>query len=198
VESHPDWALGYCDQSWWSRLARPLLHSWTDEPLRLIEQTVAKDDPDPKALACYGLLLRSFPAGQERCEELWLRFCDGNPKSAYTIAFLDWCCRELTARGTRVWVLLWDHASWHKSEMVRSWIRAHNHQVKREQQGVRILVCLLPKKSPWLSPIEPMWVHSKRAVAEADRLLAAAELEDRVYAYFGCPHDDHLIAKTAA
>jgi hypothetical protein len=198
VEAHPDWSLGYCDQSWWSRLARPTLSSWTDEPLRLIEQTVAKDDPDPKALACYGLLLRSWPAAQERQQELWLRFCDGNPKSAYTIPFLEWCGGKLAAQGKRGWVLLWDHASWHISQLVRSWIRAHNRQVKQEGQGIRILVCQLPKKSPWLSPIEPMWVHGKRAVAEADRLLPAAELEERVYAHFGCPHDDHLIAKPAA
>jgi hypothetical protein len=198
VETHPDWALGYCDQSWWSRLAHPALSSWGEEPLRLIEQTVAKDDPDPKALACYGLLLRSFPADQDRQQAFWLRFCDGNPKSAYTIAFLEWCCPRLAVQGTRVWVLFWDHASWHISHAVRHWIRTHNRQVKREQQGVRILVCRLPKKSPWLSPVEPMWVHGKRAVVEPDRLLLAAELEGRVYAYFGCPHDNHLIAKTAA
>ena len=37
-------------------MSQPSLHSWTDEPLRLVAQTVAKDDPDPKALAAYGLL----------------------------------------------------------------------------------------------------------------------------------------------
>ncbi len=30
-----------------------------DDPLRLVTQAVARDDPDPKALACYGLLVRS-------------------------------------------------------------------------------------------------------------------------------------------
>ena len=52
--------------------------------------------------------------------------------------------------------------------------------------GARIVVCPLPSKSPWLNPIEPKWVHGKRAVAEPDRLLSAAELEARVYAYYGC------------
>ena len=39
------------DESWFSRLARAALNSWSDagEPLRLVEQSVAKDDPDPKA-----------------------------------------------------------------------------------------------------------------------------------------------------
>jgi hypothetical protein len=35
----------------------PTLHSFSEEgkPLRLIEHSVAKDDPDPKAISCYGL-----------------------------------------------------------------------------------------------------------------------------------------------
>ena len=50
---HPAWALGFEDEVWWSRLARPALQSWgeADQPLRLGEQTVAKTDPDPTALA---------------------------------------------------------------------------------------------------------------------------------------------------
>ena len=51
-------------------------------------------------------------------------------------------------------------------QAVRAWIRAHNRQVKQQGHGVRILVCSLPVKSPWLNPIEPKWVHSKRAIVE--------------------------------
>jgi len=40
---------------------------------------VAKDDPDPTALACYGLLLRADPADGQASAELWLRFVDGRP-----------------------------------------------------------------------------------------------------------------------
>jgi hypothetical protein len=59
AEPHPDWAVGFADEVWWSRLARPALHTWADgAPVRVVQQTVATDDPDPKALACYGLLLR--------------------------------------------------------------------------------------------------------------------------------------------
>src|SRR5438045_4185326 len=56
VATHPTWALGFEDEVWWSRLAQPALHSWAEpgQPLRLVEQAVAQDDPDPKALACYG------------------------------------------------------------------------------------------------------------------------------------------------
>ncbi len=54
------------------------------------------------------------------------------------------------------------------------------------------LSCLLPKKSPWLNPIEPKWIHGKRRVVEADGLLSAYDLADRVCAAFDCPHYAHL------
>ena len=41
--------------------------------------------------------------------------------------------------------------------------------------------------------IEPKWVHGKRAVSEPDRLLSAAEIEARVYAYYRCEHEEPLI-----
>jgi transposase len=163
----------------------------TDGPLRLVEQEVPKGDPDPKALACYGVLLRQ--AGQVGSpERVWLRFVDGRPVSAITEQFLGWCCTRLQEAGVRVWVLIWDNASWHVSKRVRAWVRAHNRHVKREGHGVRILPCYLPVKSPWLNPIEPQWVHGKRAIVEPARLLSAQEVADRVCAHFGCSHDAHL------
>ena len=171
-------------------MRQPSLHTWTDEPLRLVEQSVATDDPDPKALACYGLLL------PER-DELWLRFCDGRPVSAITTAFLTECCDRLATRGKRALLLVWDNAPWHISQAIKGWIRDHNRRVKRAG-GVRIITCQLPVKAPWLNPIEPKWVHGKRAVAEPARLLSAVELEERVCAYFSCHREDHLIAQQAA
>src|SRR5258706_6949625 len=190
ARADPTWALGFADEGWWSRLARPHVHAWAeaDQPLRLVEQTVAHEDPDPKALACYGLLLRRA----QQDEAVWLRFVDGRPVSALTTQFLDWCCPGLEALGTPVWVLIWDNASWHVSKAVRAWIRAHNCAVKRQGRGVRILACYLPVKSPWVNPIEPKWVHSKRAIIEPTRLLSAQEVADRVCAYHRCPHEPHL------
>ena len=57
---------------------------------------------------------------------------------------------------------------------------------------MRIVSCLLPKKSPWLNAIEPKGVHAKRKIIEPDGLLGAYELADRVCGVFGCPHYDHL------
>ena len=192
--SHPDWVLGFEDEVWWSRLARPALHAWAaaEQPHRLLEQPVAPDDPDPKALACYGLLVRWYEPDGERREATWLRFVDGRPVSAITIQYLAWCCAKLERAGKRALLLVWDNAPWHVSRAVRGWIRAHNRQVKQTGTGVRILTCYLPFKSPWLNPIEPKWVHGKRKVAAPNRLLSARELAERVCAAFGCTYQEHL------
>ena len=189
AKTRPDWVVGFEDEVWWSRVARPALHAWTDgPPLRLVKQTVAEDDLDPKALACYGLLVRPCA---DAPEEVWLRFVDRRPISAVTIAFLKWCCARLAAQGVATLVLIWDDASWHVSQAVRRWLRGHNRRAHREG-GVRIVPCFLPTKSPWLNPIEPKWAHGKRRVAEPARLLTADELEARVCAAFACPRYEHL------
>ena len=190
AQRHPDWVVGFGDEVWWSRVARPTAHAWQEpeHPVRLVEQTVSPDDPDPKALACYGLLIRQ----RDEAEQVWLRFVEGRLVSAITTQFLDWCCAKLTERSVPVLLLGWDNAAWHISRAVRTWIRTHNQQVKRERKGVRILPCCLPVKSPWLNPIEPKWVHSKRAIVEPARLLSAQEVAERVCTYLGCTHEPHL------
>ena len=90
-------------------LCPPLaLHAWSEngEPSRLIQQSVAKVDLDPKAISCYGLFVPEF-------KETWLRFVDGRPVSAITTRFLSWCSEKLEAAGKKVLVLVWDNASWH-------------------------------------------------------------------------------------
>jgi transposase len=177
---------------WWSRLAHPEQQSWRDTPTprRLQELDCPKTDRDPKALACYGLLVRHQPA---RPEQMLLRFVAGRPVSAVTIDFLAWGSEQLAAQGVTALLRGWDNASWHKSQAVRAWLRQHNQRVKRTGHGVRIVACRLPIKSPWLNPIEPKWVHGKRAVSEPARLLSAAELETRVCAYYGCAQEAHLL-----
>jgi len=192
--SHPAWALGFQDEVWWSRLARPALHSWAepDRPLRLVEQTVAQHDPDPKALACYGLLVRWAEPSGRRHEAAWLRFVDGRPVSAITTRYLAWCCAKLRAAGKEALLPVWDNAAWHVSRAVRAWIRDRNRRVKWAGRGVRIVPCYLPIKSPWLNPIEPKWVHGKRRVVEPTRLLPAEELIERVCVAFGCAQEPKL------
>jgi DDE superfamily endonuclease len=194
--THPEWAIGFEDEGWWSRLAHPALHAWAaaDRPRRLVAQAVAKDDPDPKALACSGRLVRWWDRGPDHDphEEAWRRFVDGRPVSSSTAQFLEWSCAKLAAAGKRALLLVWDHASWHMSRAVRDWIRAHNQRVRKTGTGVRIVPCLLPVKRPWLNPIEPKWVPGKRKVVAPDRLLPARELAQRVCAVFHCPYEPHL------
>jgi hypothetical protein len=139
-----------------------------------------RDEPEPKALACYGLWL------PER-ERMLLRFVAGRPVSAVTRAFLAWVAERMAADGVRVLVLVWDNAPWHVSREVRAWIGAHNRRVKAAGSGCRLLACRLPSKSPWLNPIEPKWMHGKRAVVEPDRKLTAAELQHRLCDHYRCP-----------
>lgn len=187
ADVNEEWAVGFCDECWWSRLALPSLNSWAQagKPMRLMQQSVEKDDPDPKAISCYGLYVPEL-------EKMWLRFVDGRPVSSVTTRFLRWCCKKLEVEGKRVWILVWDNASWHISGEVREWIASHNRRVKASGEGVRIISCLLPIKSPWLNPIEPKWVHGKRRVVEAGGLLTAWELADRACAALDCPHYEHL------
>lgn len=191
AEAHPSWVVGFEDEVWWSRLAQPEQHRWVGagERTRLHELERAKDDSEAKALACYGVLVRQ--AGQQ--ERMLLRFVEGRPVSDVTIDVLAWCSERLAQQGVTAWLLIWDNASWHKSEKVRTWLREHNRTVKATGRGVRIVGCLLPSKSPWLNPIEPKWVHGKRAVSEPERMLTAEELEGRVCAYYDCPREAHLL-----
>jgi len=181
AQSRPGWAFGFADEVWFSRLAQPAMHSWAgDKPLRLAMHTAERDDPEPKALACYGLWL---PARAR----MLLRFVEGRPVSTVTCAFLAFATERLAADGIQVLALFWDNASWHISRETRGWIRAHNRQVKRTGHGCRLLVCRLPSKSPWLNPIEPKWVHGKRAVIEPERKLTATELKQRLCEHYQCP-----------
>lgn len=176
------------DETWWSRVARVGMAAWAADkrPLRLVEVAVPDRDPDPKALACYGVWLPEV--GQT-----WLRFVDGRPVSAITTQFLDWCADQAgSLPDIRRLVVIWDNASWHTSRMVRDWVRAHNQAVHRATCGVKLVPCPLPSRSPWLNPIEPKWLHAKRRIIEPERVLSPHEVEQRVCEVLGCPQLDHL------
>lgn len=181
--------MGFADEVWWSREALPAMHAFapTTHPLRLVERTVPPTDADRKALACYGIYFRTAENPTLPTDTLWLRFVEERPVSAISEQFLHWVCQQLAHQGKRVLVLVWDNASWHVSHRVRAWIRDHNRFVKLRGQGVRILLCLLPIKSPWLNPIEPKWAHGKRAVVEPAALLPAQDLTQRICAYYRSP-----------
>jgi hypothetical protein len=183
--NHPDIALGFEDEVWWSRAAQPQRPACsTATPVRLVEKAVPAKDPEGKAVACYGLYVPT-------AHHMLLRFVQGRPISAVTWAFLAWLAAYFAAQGKRALLLSWDNASWHASQAVQEWIKAHNRTAK-DEGGCRVVVCRLPSKSPWLNPIEPKWVHGKRAVVEPARVLSMAELMQRVCAYYQCELTDPI------
>jgi transposase len=160
----------------------------SDANLRLVERIPAKNELD-KAIACYG-------AVSLRSEQRWLFFAEGQPDSDKTISFLQALLQIAKLKTKRVLVIIWDRASWHTSKQVKRWVRDHNRQV-RQGDGVRLLTYLLPSKSPWLNPMEPIWLHSKRKVAEPDGPLSVNVLKDRLCYLFNTTLD-HATLKPSA
>jgi transposase len=176
---NPDWVLGFEDEVWWSRLARPSLHAWTDgPPLKVQLLSADKDDPDPEAIACYGIYRLDT-------RQVMVRFVEDRPLGNVTIQFLDWVCWSISQEGKRVLVVVWDDASWHTADAVTHWVVEHNQRIK-PGQGVEIVLCELPVASPWLNNIEPCWKHAKKAIVEPGRKLTAHETVTRVCEHFGC------------
>ncbi|SEJ63560.1 hypothetical protein SAMN04244579_04960, partial [Azotobacter beijerinckii] len=129
--------LGFQDEVWWSRFARPSLKAWSAGPaLRLQQLSADPQDTEPKALSCYGLL-------RADTGRMLLRFVRGRPVSQVTEDFLSWVCERLASEGKKALLMIWDNASWHVSQRVRAWIGAHNRRAKAEG-GVRIVTCRLP------------------------------------------------------
>ena len=198
------------------------MQAWAQsgDPLRLVEREPDSDD-ELKALACYGVYLPmnsteedptddsaegSFAedSAEENAErdreadmepDMLIRFVEDRPVSGVTTTFLKWVCERLDQRDTDVWALIWDQASWHVSHEVQNWIQEYNERVK-EEGGVRILACQLPSKSPWLNPIEPKWLHGKRAICEPDGTLSPEDIVERVHAYYECRRSELIPKET--
>lgn len=161
------------------------MYAWPDGgPMRLRELEAGKDDPDPKALACYGV-----PRGDTG--GMRLRFVEGRPVGRVAEGFLAWACEALARGGKEALLLIWGNASRRAGRRVRAWIEAHTRRARGEG-GVRIVACRLPIKAPWLNRIEPRWVHGGRAIIEPDRKLTGDEIIERVCGYYGCERLDRL------
>ena len=84
---------------------------------------------------------------------------------------------------------------------MKTWFLQQNQdalQAEREgKQGIQVIPCWLPTKSPWLNRIEPHWVHGKRAIVEPTRLLTAEVLIQGVCDHFGCELVEPLTQQAA-
>lgn len=165
------------DEGWFSRFAQPQSHAWAEagQELRLVQRGPRRGERD-QALACFG-------AVRQGTNEVLLYFSTGQPNSLQVWLFIIGLLAVARAQGKRVLIIIWDNASWHKSADVRGWIRAYNWAAKTAGEP-RLLTHRLPVKSPWLNPIEPRWVHAKRAVCEPNGELTSPELRRRLCSHF--------------
>ena len=166
------------DECWFSRFAQPNLHSFAQvgDNLKLVERSPTAKDEE-KAIACFGAVCQQ--SGQR-----YFYFADGQPNTECTISMIKALLSVAQSKSKRVLVILWDRATWHRSQRLKRWLRDHNSLAKLADDGVRLLTYLLPIKSPWLNPMEPIWLHAKRKVAQFDGSLSVAILKARLCAYF--------------
>lgn len=176
---HPEWVVGFEDEVWWSRVARPVMRNWTDGPAMKVRVLgKEKSDPDPVAIACYGFYRMDT-------RKVLVRFVERRPLGDVTMQFLEWLCWKVAQEGKKVLAVIWDDASWHASEAVAGWVDDQNRRARRGE-GVKVVICELPVAAPWLNNIEPCWTHAKKAVMDPDRKLTAAEITSRVCEHFEC------------
>jgi transposase len=188
---HPEWVVGFLDEVWWSRLARPPLRAWSaGDPLKIHVLSRPKDDTEPVAISCYGLL-------RQDTNRVMLRFVEGRPVGDVTAQFLSWLCEQIRAEGKSRLIVIWDVPSWHSGRPVSDWLAEHNRGAKRDG-GVQVVLCPLPVKSPWLNNIETRWGPAKCAILELDRILTAQEVVSRVCDHFGSNPLPYLKSRAAA
>jgi hypothetical protein len=125
-----------------------------------------------------------------------LRFVEGRPIGDLTALFLSWVCDQLQTEGKSRLIVIWDDPSWHSGRPVLNWLEGHNRDVNRDG-GVKVVLCPLPVKSPWLNNIETRWGPAKRAILELDRILTAQEVVSRVCEHFGTDPLPYLQCRAA-
>lgn len=165
------------DESWFSRFEHPSVRAWSGKKGLSLLKRAAPDEEVDKALACYG-------AVRQDTQQVYFSFSTTRPVSEATWTFVQALLDIARQEGKRVLVIIWDNAGWHLSKRLRQWIRQHN-QAAKQTGDVRLLTHLLPLKSPWLNPIEPRWVHAKRAICEPNGELSVAETKRRLSTHFG-------------
>jgi DDE superfamily endonuclease len=96
-------------------------------------------------------------------ERLAWRYTEGT-NQWHTAAFLSERVAWHEKLGHRALVLVWDPASWHLAKALQERIRAHNRQVDRTGQGVKIVPVVTPVQVFWLNPVEAFIGHAKGRV----------------------------------
>ena len=157
----------------------PRLRTFSErgEPLRIPIRPAPAPEPQ-KAVAVYGVLRHSDREVRVLCTH-------GQPNGQRTQTFLRWLLREASRRKKKWLLVIWDNASWHKC--LKRWAATYNRRAAKSG-NTRVLLFFLPSRSPWLNPIEPHWLHCKRAIYSVDQTPTPQELMETVHLYFDQRH----------
>ncbi len=150
ARTSPDGAAVWLDQSWFARWPYGF-RAWAHRKSPL--QVAQRWNEPVQTTALYAVL-------DDETQESFLRWSEGQPDSGETIRFLEALMAYWTQKGKRFIILFWDRAPWHTSQRTRDWIRASNQRAKR--QGLsRLILGVLPVRSPWLMPPESVFGWTK-------------------------------------
>jgi DDE superfamily endonuclease len=93
----------------------------------------------------------------------------------HTWQHLKGVIRRYAGQGVRALVILWDNAPWHVAAWVHRLVARYNRWAKRHGR-LRVLLFALPRRAPWLMPLEAVCRQTKRAVGPCThRTLAALQ-----------------------
>ena len=164
-----------------------------DQPVRLVEQSWRKGDPDPKALACYGVLWQQGTPDEPDPFADVAALCDRRPVSAITTQFLEWCCQRLLKQGKTTWLLIWDNASLHVSQD-RAHLdpRAQLSRSSRRAKACAFCLSFCPPKVPGSIPSSPSGSMPSATSSNPTGCSLLSQLAERVCAHFGCSYEPHL------
>lgn len=159
ARQNADGSAVWLDQSWFARWPYRF-RAWT--PKRHLPHVAQRWKEKVDTTALYAAL-------DDETQEPFLRWAEGQPNSEETVRFLEALMAHYTAQGKRFLVLFWDRAPWHTSRRTRQWVKDYNRRAKSEGL-TRLIVCLLPTRSPWLMPLEAIFGWIKHQLL-GDRLF---------------------------
>lgn len=152
VLSQDDWDVEYTDESWLvaqlpdGAMNPQMGSSWSDVGMPAKVPTSNKKSRVTTAMYA-GISIKD--------RAMYYKF-SGRVNTSESIDYLQWRAEEAGRRGLRRLFIIWDNASWHTSKGLKSWLREHNGKARREG-GTLVSILMLPKRSPWLNPIEAVF-----------------------------------------
>jgi hypothetical protein len=155
------WAAAFTDESWfvlWPRGAE----TWAEQqrPQRIPKAKSWKNGQRPPSACLYADLDASSREVVAEWHESW--------NQQETWRHLTGMIRRYAAQGVRFLVVFWDHAPWHVAHWLQRRVARYNRWAKRHGR-LRLWLFLLPKKAPWLMPLEAVFGQTKRAVGPIER-----------------------------